>query len=297
MKKRNRKDPVKHAAWLNDITENFWRRRLTEIAVSRFKWENMPETVDTRFLEKTLFDMGCAVFFVDDVIGPLCLPVRFGPDLDVYNIPYYRTAYASINYHCDLTALNSVLIWNNYIHTPTIIDMDIFIERLTALERTIDVNVAGQKTPKILRCNENERLSLNNVYLQYTGNVPVIFGSKDFDSLQTLASIDTTSPYVSDKLQTLKRQKFNEALTFLGIESNNSEKAERLITNESAANLGAVMIARAAALKPRREAAEAINRMFGLNITVDFENPLSVDMIQEGGEQNGGIHNGSENDM
>lgn len=65
----------------NVNTKNFYFDRLTELAVSVFKWENLPNTVDSRYLEMCLFREGAAVFFKDDVVDDyLCLSVnRKGP--------------------------------------------------------------------------------------------------------------------------------------------------------------------------------------------------------------------------
>lgn len=257
------------SAKLNNYTYMQYYNRLTELAINMYEWKNLPDSVDERFLELTLFSDGMAVFFRDPVLDYLCLQCKIGGNLDVYRIPIRRTAYATNGYNMPLSSDDSVIIFNNYLHTNSLLDIEMYARRLYNIERAIDVNVNGQKTPVMVRGTENQRLTLKNLYMQYDGNEPFIFGDKDLD-LDTLKVLKTDSPYVADKLNVLKRQIWNEALTYLGIENSNTEKKERLVSDEITSNLGGVEAQRFTRLNARRQAAKKINNMFGLNIEVDF---------------------------
>ena len=82
--------------------------------------------------------------------------------------------------------------------------------------------------------------------------------------------MNTNAPFVSLDLNNLKRQIWNEALTFFGVSNSNTEKKERQIGLEVSSNLGGVMAQRYIMLNSRRQAAEKINKMFGTNIKVNF---------------------------
>jgi hypothetical protein len=243
--------------------------RLLELAINMFEWKGLPTSVDERFLELTLVSDGYAVYFDDEVLGNLCLQCMIGGNLDVYRIPIERTAYATNGYQARLTAEDSVIIFNNYTHTNCLLDIEMYARRLYEIERTIDVNVIAQKTPLIIRADENQRLTLKNLYMQYDGNEPFIFGDKQLD-MDGIKVLKTDAPYTADKLNILKRQIWNEALTYLGIENSNTEKKERLVSDEVTTNLGAVEAQRFCRLNARRQAADKINAMFGTNITVDY---------------------------
>lgn len=281
-----RKGPKWESALLNNRTYLMYYNRLMELAINLFKWSNLPDTIDERFLELTLFGDGMAVYFNDDVIGNLCLQTMIGGDLDVYRIPIRRTAYATNGYQRGLNNKNSVIIFNNFTHTNCLLDVEMYARRLYEIERAIDVNVKSQKTPLLIRASENQRLTMKNLYMQYDGNEPFIFGDKnlDYDGIKV---IKTDAPYVADKLNILKRQIWNEALTYLGIENSNTEKKERLVTNEITSNLGAVQAARACRLNARRQAAEQINKMFGTNITVDIRREIAEIYHMEKDESEG----------
>jgi hypothetical protein len=264
---------AKRAKWesalLNNRTYLQYYYRLLELAINMYEWKNLPPSVDERFLELTLFSDGMAVFFRDEVLGELCLQCMIGGQLDVYRIPIERTAYATNGYQARLDETNSVIIFNNYTHTNSMLDVEMYARRLYEIERTIDVNVKAQKTPLIIRATENQRLTIKNLYMQYDGNEPFIFGDKNLD-MDGIKVLKTDAPYVADKLNILKRQIWNEALTYLGIENSNTEKKERLVSDEVTTNLGGVEAQRFCRLNARRQAAKKINEMFGLNISVDF---------------------------
>lgn len=257
------------SALLNNRTYLQYYNRLLELAINMYEWKNLPDTVDERFLELTLFSDGMAVFFRDDILGELCLQCMIGGELDVYRIPIVRTAYATNGYQMRLNNQNSVIIFNNYTHTNSMLDVEMYARRLYEIERTIDVNVKAQKTPLIVRATENQRLTMKNLYMQYDGNEPFIFGDNNLD-MDAIKVLSTNAPYVADKLNILKRQIWNEALTYLGIENSNTEKKERLVSDEVNSNLGGVAAQRFCRLNARRKAADQINKMFGLSIEVDF---------------------------
>lgn len=269
--KRKRKigDMFEESAYLNNRTYIQYYNRLTELAISMFEWKGLPETVDPRFLEMCLFTDGYAVFFEDEALGFLALQCMIGGQLTVYRIPIERTAYATNGYQNKLTDKNSVIIYNNYLHTNSMLDVEMFSRRLYNLDRAIDVNTNAQKTPILIQCDETQRLTMKNLYKQYDGNEPFIFASKSLDP-SSLKVLQTGAPYVADKLYQLKSQIWNEALTYLGISNTNITKKERMITDEVMRNMGGVIASRYSRLEMRKQACEQINAMFGLNISVEY---------------------------
>lgn len=268
--------------------------RLTELSVSMFEWKNLPPSVDRRYIELELFQNGRVVYFNDEVIGDLCLDCITSGRLDVYGEPYLRRAYSRYNeYQKMLKSTNSVIIWNNYLRTNSVLDVEIFARKLWLIDRIIDVNVNAQKTPVLVQGTEKQRLTLLNLYKEFDGNTPFIFGDKNLD-LNALKAIVTDAPFVSDKLYQLKTQIWNEALTYLGISNINVQKKERLITDEVTRNQGGTIASRYSRLDCRRMAADKINAMFKTDIEVNYredfqslgdnENDLGVDTIKGGGD-------------
>lgn len=257
------------SATMNNYTFMQYYNRLTELAMSMFEWKNLPESVDARFLELVLFADGMCVFFEDEVLGFLTLRTMIGGHLNVYQIPTIRTAYASNGYNKMLDSENSVIIFNNQLHTNSLLDIEQFSKRLYNLDRAIDVNANAQKTPILISCEETQRLTLQNLYMKYEGNEPFIFGDKNLNP-NALKVLQTGAPFVADKLYELKSRIWNEALTYLGISNVNFQKKERMISDEVMRNMGGTIANRYSRLNARRQAAEEINRMFGLDIEVNY---------------------------
>lgn len=267
---RRKHDIFDESMVLNNLTYRQYLNRLTELAISMFEWKNLPDTVDARYLELHLFETGCMVYFKDEVIGDLCLDCIVNGRLDVYGNPLLRRAYSGYNnYQKLLKYNNSVIIWNNYLHGNSILDVEMFARRLYNIDRIIDVNANAQKTPVLLQGTEKQRLTLLNLYKEYDGNAPFIFGDKNLD-INSLKAFSTNAPYVCDKLYQLKTQIWNEALTYLGISNINILKKERMITDEVTRNQGGTIASRYSRLESRRQAVEKINDMFGTNIEINY---------------------------
>lgn len=259
----------------NNRTYIQYYNRLMELAISMFEWKNLPDSIDPRFMELALFAEGMAVFFKDEVMGYLCLRTMIGGKLNVYQIPTERTAFASNGFHEKLDETNSVIIFNNLIHTNSMLEVEMYANRLYNLDRAIDVNANAQKTPVLITCEETQRLTMRNLYQKYEGNEPFIFGDKNLNP-NALKVLKTDAPYVADKLYTLKSQIWNEALTYLGISNINIQKRERLITDEVTRNQGGTIASRYSRLEARRNACKEINRMFGLDIWCDYREDYQV---------------------
>lgn len=269
-RKRDITDMFADSCVLNNLTYTQYLNRLTELAISMFEWKNLPDSVDQRYLELHLFETGCMVYFDDDVLGNLCLDCVMNGRLDVYGNPILRRAYSGYNnYQKLLKESNSVIIWNNYLHTNSILDVKMFARRLYNIDRIIDVNANAQKTPVLVQGTEKQRLTLVNLYKEFEGNAPFIFGDKSLD-LNALKVLQTGAPYVCDKLYQLKTQIWNEALTYLGISNINIQKKERLISDEVTRNQGGTIASRYSRLESRRQAVKKINDMFGTNIEVNY---------------------------
>lgn len=266
---RRKKTQFATSARENNRAYGIYLQRLTELAISMFDWKNLPDTIDPRFLELTLFTDGQVVFFQDEELGYLGLQCIINGQLNVYRIPIQRRAFAVNGYQRQLNINNSVIIYNNLLHTNSEPDIRYYARRLWNLDRIIDVNVNAQKTPVLIQSTEEQRLTMLNLYKEYDGNVPVIMGDKNLD-INGMKALKTDAPYVSDKIYQLKTQIWNEALTYLGISNLNIQKKERLVADEVTRAMGGTIASRYSRLEARRQACDEINKMFGLEIEVDY---------------------------
>lgn len=268
--KKKKNQSFHNTLMANGATYVQYYNRLMELSMSMFKWKNLPDTVDERYLELGLFSSGCMVFFKDDVVGELALNMTYQGGFNIYGEPTRRRAYSRYNqFQTTLDEDNSVIIWNNVLRTNSALDVQMFAYRLYNLDRIVDINANAQKTPILITCDEKQKLTMKNLYMQYDGNYPVIFGDSNLD-IKSLSVLKTDAPFVSDKIYDLKVKIWNEALTYLGISNINTTKKERMITDEVIRNQGGTIASRYSRLESRRRAVKKINKMFDLNITVDY---------------------------
>ena len=265
---------------INDRTMIDYIDRLKMLSISLFTWKNLDKYAGTgasRFLELSLYEEGKGVFVKDDELGYMALKVSPSDKLNIYNLPTKVMAW-SIGYNKQFTFDDVVYIMNNELQKPTREFMELFAYRLYETERTIDINLQAQKTPILIEGDTKTILTLKNVYMQYSGNTPFIFGNKQFDISNKLNVLKTDAPYIIDKLDVHKHQIFNDALTVLGIDNANTDKKERLITNEVESNEELIKYYLNCYYKTRKKACDEINEKFGLDIDIELNKEV-IDLL------------------
>ena len=256
--------------------------RLKLVATSLFTWEGLDEVAGvgaSRFLELALYENGRAVFFKDDELGYLALRVNPNDKFNVYMLPTKVICY-SFEYNKEKNFDDVVYIMNNNLQKPTFETLKLFAYKLYEIDRTSFTNLIAQKTPVLIEGDTKTILTLKNVYMQYSGNTPFIFGSKQFDLNNRLSVLKTDAPFLLDKLQLYKHDVWCEALTFLGINNANTDKKERLITDEVNSNNELINYYLNCFYKTRKDACDRINKKYGLNISIklnkDIEELLNI---------------------
>lgn len=263
------------AMLLNSRSYMDYLERMKKIALSMFEWINLPNTMDSRFLELCLYYKGKAALLYDEDYGFINTQAADSGYLNIYGLPTKINCFSfSYNKMRELYVSGTnlpaeeecILVMNNYQQIPTCSTIELFAYRLAEAQRTADINIAAQKTPILILTDKNQELTLRNLYAQYDGNSPVIFGDRNVLQEKPLDTIDTQAPYIADKLQDYMRVIWNDFLTFLGI-NNIDEKKERLITSETGSNNELINMNMQSYLIPRKEACKKYNEKFGLTGT------------------------------
>lgn len=268
-------------------------RRMAKIVLSMFTYENLPDSMDQRFLEQSLFEDGQASVLYDTdkklVINTRCAD---NGEINIYNLPTRINCF-SVNFRTDRIVYNgiieeslnketqAVLMLNDEERLPSWVYVFEYAERLADAQKTIDINVRAQRTPILILGSKKQKLSLENMYAQYDGYKPVIMGDEDYLSQDSIKAVNTGAPYVADKIQNLKKEIWNEFLGTFGINNINVEKKERLISAESDSNNEVTNYALKSYFDARKKAVKQINELFGTNIEVKINADLFNIVKQE----------------
>ena len=275
----------------NQRTFYSFYKKLYMLAISRFEWQGLPDTCNAEFLEKTLFHYGRAMFCKpkDAFAGTEIINVQCEQSdmFTVYEQPKAFRAVALGLQSEEYSADEVVVVYNNIVETglsamSTMDEIQMYAYRLMQIQRTMDININGQKYPLFIVCDEKQRLTMENIYKKYEGNEPIIYGANGIE-LGNIKAIKTDVPYLADRLHQDKVNIWNEALAYLGINSNPSpDKRERQIVSEVQSNSEQTNYFAESYLLCRQKACEQLNKKFGLNASVKMrkitKNEIQTDM-------------------
>lgn len=259
--------------------EHMYRKQLMGKCLSRFTWEGLPNGIDPRFIEATIFNNGYSVFYFDSFFELfMAMPATISGPLDIQDNPTgYRITRNGV-YSREVSAGDSVCIWGNQIREPEIDIVLSYAARLAQIDRTIEIDLLNERNPMIVACSQDQRLTIQNLISKIYDGEPVVWGTENL-SMDNLANTIGVFPLnqnagsgavSSIKHMESKSKIWGEALTMLGIMNVNSEKRERMVVEEAAANSGQVLASRESFMKPRELACEQINEKFGLQVSCSW---------------------------
>ena len=262
------------------LMQSMYYRVLTELCVNRFKWVGLPDTIDERFLEMTLFYRALSVFYWDtDYNRYLALRASGSGRTNMYDNPTRFTVTGGggmINKN--LGPKNCVPIWSNYLRMPDLDIVQVYAAKFADIDMTIEINAHNMRYTKAINADENSVLSWKNLVSQYDGGQPLLLGSKDMNFTQATTLDLGVPPEMLEKLLLAKSKLWNECMTLLGIDNNPNDKKERLVADEVKSNDGQVAASRSVNLNARKQAAEQINRLYHLNIDVKFRSEEDLEI-------------------
>lgn len=259
---------------INSQMNNFqtylmYLRQCRSLAENVFKYNNLPEYVDVAFINKTLVNKGSIAWFKDEVLGVIALPwVRQGK-LDVYGRPTSIRVLGSNGYTKVLNKDEYVIMWDNYGKYPLILDICQYAERLALITRTIDINVAQQKTPRIWKTPVEKEQSIKDLLNNVDGLESSVLTYEDIN-LDDTTCICEPAPFVTDKLDIHKNNDWAEFLRLIGISNLSMMKKERNITDEIQAMQGGTIASRFSRFEPRQKAIDEINDKWDTDISVEY---------------------------
>ena len=248
---------------------------LLALAINRFRWVGLPDTCDARYLEKALHRNGIATLShkADDV-SPVYTTLQALPngEYNMYGIP---TQWRAVGFG-DLTDYpvtdeNGVLCYYSYSRVSPWNALEIYARKMAHYERTEDVNLSHQMTPRIWIAPQEKKLELANLVKQAVGGETDVLGDDHMlDLVNKVTAIDTQVPIITEELVQGYQNVLRSACLYLGVPHLAFEKGERMIEDEVKANTGPTNLMLLDCLQARREFCDKVNAKFGLDVQVYF---------------------------
>lgn len=253
----------------NFKTYDMYRRQFLTLAENVFEFEDMPEYIDTAYLNKNLLRKGSIAFFKDDVMGLLALPYQNVGTLDVYGRPKTIRVYSQNGYSKLLGYGEFVIMYDNNGRYPLWLDILQYAERIALASRVVDINMSQQKSPRFWKTKQGKEKTIQDIVNNVDGFSDVVITYDDID-LDETSIVLSPAPYISDKVNLDKDRIYNEFLRLIGIANLNFQKKERNIKDEIQAMQGGTIASRYSRFEPRKKAVEQINKLFRTNIKVRY---------------------------
>lgn len=266
------KDAFRDAMIMNSETYIDYLERMKKICLSMFEWENLPNSMNARFIEMCLYYNGQCAFLFDENYGYINTMCCDGGYINIYGLPTELNCYSYrynerrslyMNDTGEEKDKECILVMNNFERVPTAATVTLFASRLAEAQRTADVNIKAQRTPVLITTDQKQYFTLKKMYEEFDGNTPAIFADKNLITPDSLKSLKTDAPFIAQAVMDYKREIWNEFLTSIGV-ANLSEKRERLISNEVDSNNELINLNLQSMLIPRKEACKQFNEKYGL---------------------------------
>lgn len=240
-----------------------------------FVYEGLPDAVPKRILEKYLTENGDCIFtkhndkFVILIGGA-------GGELNEY---YEPTKYIVANPYLKLTkeytinsgdANNCVLMRNDCKSRGLIPLLSKYAVLCNDCEISINMLTNNLRTQYLISAGDNKTKENADIFIKklIDGDFSCIAENTFLDGVQ-VHNVTTNASYIKDFIelnQYLKATAFNE----IGLDANYNMKRERLTAGEVELNTSILIPLADDMLEQRKQAVDAINKMYGLNIKVDL---------------------------
>lgn len=283
---------------------------------SMFKWENLPDTIDERTLERRLQENGFVIFCevkdseiipfeeVKQEGGVYAMSGNFGGVLDFNGNPQFAiVVHPLLKDSKKLYMKKDCVLARNDAKMLGFIPMFIRYAR-AIVENDLSLFRADQQTraTALLSVNDNKGLESAKKYIESIkkGDLGFVMQeSKAMPSIKTQPYFAEAGGQITNLIeleQFLKGSWFNE----VGINANFNMKRETILESENDLNSEAIQPLVDQMLHERERACEAINKMFGLNVSVklhsawnkeqqmhEIDEEVEGSTIEEGEEING----------
>ena len=269
------------SAQRNERLYRYYINVIMQMAMSRFRWLNLPPTCDERYLEWILCLEGVAtIAFPKKQAGTFYTTqaVQQGI-LNIYQNPTKWISYGNNGwrFHCDHS--NGVIVYDNITRFPIMEGIELYANELTHIRMTKQINRMHQQTPWILKGPQEKRQDMVNMFKQVAGGEPAILATNGIDSIE-YEVMKSDVAYLGHDLSEDEEAVWKQIYTMLGL-ANVPFKAERQTEDEIMAQKSPTALILLASLEERRRAARKLNKRFGNYLEKPIEVVLRADNESE----------------
>lgn len=269
---------VWQSAQLNSRLYSYYRNVMMQIGMSRFRWVNLPDGCDERYLEWQLMTEGVATIAFPPRAEGMWVSLKAatqGP-MTMYGNPSQWLGIGDNGTRIRCNPNNGVLIWDNDTRYPILNGIDLYANELTHIRMTKRMNRLHQQIPFILTGPQEKRQEMQNLFKQVAGGEPAILATNGIDSIDFNA-LATGVKYIGEELAQDEANVWNRIYTFFGI-PNSTFKLERQTEDEIRAQQAPTTLIKMNSLRSRRISAERLNERFAHLLP---KGPISVEWNED----------------
>jgi hypothetical protein len=231
-------------------------------AISVFSWNDLPTLVESDLMETKAYSNGSVAVCYDRFLNRFIL----GSFIPLEYLDANKRQPSRIK----LIAQGGIYEFDEFVilyDTASRIMLGPIImekcERLVETQRTIDINVHQQRTPRITVVPEDKLQSMKNLNAQIDNYEDNVVGVGDEFDIQQYTSILQPAPPIFNDLYQYKCQLYSEILNLLGITSVTQQNRERLIVDELRFSNGGTFQSRFNRYNPRTQFVKDFELKFG----------------------------------
>lgn len=271
----------------NTALAQFFKRYLLDEAVSVFDW-TMPETWAENYFLTVLYCIGYIAILETDKFGVIpqhCglggYNVFYQPRYCIITNPLFKRSYEPvIGKDCEILRLQPD--WCGLYDL-----IDYYGDMMAITAETAGINIVNSKLSFVFAAqNKASAESFKKLYDQIQEGNPAAFVDKNLLDDEGRLTVEFLNQnvgqnFIADRLLDVLRTIRNMFLTDIGIPNANTDKKERLISDEVNANNFEVRSKASLWLKTLQKDCEKVRAMFNIDLSVDWAEGLKKEVYED----------------
>ena len=246
----------------------FYREKLLRKLSSLFELTGAPESWDIDYFWTTLLCHGY-IGITDTELGILPLECGYSginvfrhPTTLIFTNPVLKDFQRTIDVDGVLMKLQF-----NYLGVLPLVQR--YATLLAMCDSSLSVGLMNSKVSFVaMAANKQQANSMKKMYDRISSGEPAVFVNNDIGNPANFYFNRVKENFIGQELLIVKRGIMNEFLTEIGIKNANTDKRERLVTDEVNANNEEIKINIADWLYNLEEGVDKANKMFGLSLRI-----------------------------